>query len=567
MNIRTINLIWEQRFRSAYPVSRFGLSNEGTLTLAVPHPLEARTYDLSHLRLNGEMEVKSKFAVETLLKMEAGSQGADGIGMTSDDLYLFRGGSKSRFLGEKRLTYVDAALSEDGQRFAAGFTDMAGDSFALAYGEINGKVVWTQDVNAALSAVAISRDGKRIAFGAENGMIWLTDSFRRSIWVFGQEQPIRALACSSDGIYIAYGTAEGTVGLIDGDGVRVWEAVVQGEVIALALSGEGDFCAALTRTQADPGNTRLACIPKSGQVGWEFVAEKRLLSLSLSPNGNYLATGARDGTHSVYEVVLGEAPIDLGASPNQVLQAKAEGMVQEGDWKSALTLLQNALDASPTNADLCDYLGGLRQQWQDHHTTELEKRQQGGDFVGVIELADTMLQTDPYHPTVVTYRNNASLSYSQQLLSEANLHQQAKDFTAAEVALLEAIRVSPLLSTPRRALATLRSQSAIAADTEADTLLAKGDLAGGIVALEQAQSLAPTPERAAKLQRVQIAQEFTVGVTFYNEKRYSEAIFQFKKTLAQDPGHTEAQRYLSYSQKFLQDSANDTLNDRFSRLE
>jgi len=53
----------------------------------------------------------------------------------------------------------------------------------------------------------------------------------------------------------------------------------------------------------------------------------------------------------------------------------------------------------------------------------------------------------------------------------------------------------------------------------------------------------------------------------YNEKRYSEAVFQFKKVLARDPGHAEAKRYLNFAQKFAQDATTESLTDRFSRLE
>ena len=58
-SIRTVNLLWERRLRGTYPVARHALDNAGTLTLAVPRPLEARTYDLSRLRTDGAIEVST----------------------------------------------------------------------------------------------------------------------------------------------------------------------------------------------------------------------------------------------------------------------------------------------------------------------------------------------------------------------------------------------------------------------------------------------------------------------------------------------------------------------------
>ena len=48
--IRTVNLFWERKYRGAYPLARYALDDAGTLTLAVPRPLEARTFDLTRLQ-------------------------------------------------------------------------------------------------------------------------------------------------------------------------------------------------------------------------------------------------------------------------------------------------------------------------------------------------------------------------------------------------------------------------------------------------------------------------------------------------------------------------------------
>src|SRR5215471_12838768 len=96
--IRTVNMIWERKWRGSYPVSRFALDDTGTLAAALPRPLESRAYELTRLDREGGAESRVVFSSETLLKMDLSAQAEEMIGMTSDDLYLFHGGQKGRYL-------------------------------------------------------------------------------------------------------------------------------------------------------------------------------------------------------------------------------------------------------------------------------------------------------------------------------------------------------------------------------------------------------------------------------------------------------------------------------------
>src|SRR5262249_88580 len=99
VSIRTVNLLWERRIRATYPVARHALDHVGTLALAIPRPLEVRTYDLTRLRTDGGLDVSGSFAVETLLELEVSAFADNFLGMTADDAYLFHEGGKGRFLG------------------------------------------------------------------------------------------------------------------------------------------------------------------------------------------------------------------------------------------------------------------------------------------------------------------------------------------------------------------------------------------------------------------------------------------------------------------------------------
>jgi tetratricopeptide (TPR) repeat protein len=567
-SIRTVNLLWERRIRGTYPVARHALDNGGTLTLAIPRPQEVRTYDLTRLQKDGGLDVSGSFAVETLLELEV-SAFADGcLGMTSDDAYLFHAGDKRRFLGERHIYFVDTALSADGQHIAVGFSDMAGASFALALGDITGRALWTRDVDAALTTVVLAAQGERLAIGTEDGTLWLIERNMRDLWEFTQPEPVRALACSTDGLRVAYGTAAGTVGLIDGTGARRWNTRLNGEIVALALSGDGETCAVLVRPHQEPDVTILTCLTGQGQAGWEFRAERRLTGLSLSPDGRYLATGAKDGTTAVYEIIPGEATevTLIGGEAVAAARAEYERLLRE-DPDRAYRALREGLQAVPTDVAFAAEVRERREAWLAERLTKAQTARESRDCLAAIDTLEKLLSVEPREPQAITLLAEVLTERAEQLRAEANRLRDGGNILAAEEVLLEALAAHPFCETARHTLAELRSQRCAEADAEADRLLAEGKIEAGVAALERAQVAAPTSERAAKLERAQTAMEFAAGMAHYNAKRYQEAIFQFKKVLARDPQHAEARRYLNFSQSFSQDASTEAVSDRFNRLE
>ena len=536
--------------------------------LAVPRPLEARAYDRALLMPDGATETRSSFSVETLLKLELSWQADNGMGMTSDDIYLFREGGKERFMGDRHLLYVDAVLSETGQNLFSAFSDMSGTSFALAYGSIKGNVDWTAEIEGCLTTVAISRQGNRVAAGVEHGVVLLKDASRRDVWEFGVGEPVSALACSRDGAWVAYGTREGSIGLVEGDGTRKWDVTLPGEIIKLALSGDGTICAALCRPRQDPNNLLLACIGATGQVDWQYASEQMLTGLSLSDNGQFLATGTRNGTTAVYKVVIGEGVSTGTLHVGGRALAQAQTLAQAGDLRGATRILEIALLADPVNVELYEAWSAAREAWLTGALAYAGTQMEQGDTLGAIDALETLLRDEPLRSDVAATLAEAKKRRVQQLQEQAQAWIEQEQDDQAENALLSALKVSPLASRDiRMQLGALRSRRSGAADALADALLAEGKLEEGVAALERAQAVNPTIERSQKLLRAQTAMEFGAGMGAYNAKEYREAIFQFKKVLARDPQHAEARRYLGFSQRFAQDTSSETLNDRFSRLE
>ncbi len=567
-SIRSVNICWEKRFRGSYPVSRFALNDTGSLCIAVPRPLESRTYDITRLSLDGGIETGNSFSVETLIRLEITNSGGQAIGMTADDLYLFTGESKNKFLAERRLSYIDGMVSENGERVAAGFSDLNGTSFALAYGHLTGKASWTRDVDVPLTAIAISRDGNRITIGTELGMMWQIDAARRDMWEFEQKEPIRALASSSDGNCVVFGTASGVVGCLDSEGARLWETHLPGEISLLAISGDGSICAAVSPPNGEtPG--RITCLSGRGSIGWEFEPEKPVKGLSVSPNGRYLAMGTRDGLQSVYEIVLGEAGSSglNGSADVRAILEKARLEEEAGDLETAFNILVGSLSSIPTSAELAEESAKLRDRRAAAGFLAAEKYLEDEDYTSAINSLARLAGGDPQNQSILTRYHQAldlgitaKMDEVKRLLSEERLD-------AADSALLKIIEWNPYLLEPREALRNLRAKRSEQEAADAVRMLETGKVTDAVAALERASTLDGSEAISAKLELAKTRLEFELGMEHYNEKRYREAIFQFKKVLIRDAGNAEASRYLGYAQKFLQDAGGETITDRFSKLE
>jgi tetratricopeptide (TPR) repeat protein len=367
---------------------------------------------------------------------------------------------------------------------------------------------------------------------------------------------------------IAYGTSAGSVGLIDGTGARRWETRLIGEILALALSGDGDRCAVLSRAYGDTEGASLTCLTGTGQIGWEFHVEKRLSGLSLSPNGRYLATGAKDGSTAVYEIIPGEAAGAALRDVDTLVTVRSRyAALRESTPDEAYYLLRDALLTCPSDAAFAAEVVAARQAWLASRLAHAREAQTAHDYLAALDTLEKMLAVEPREPQATALLADVLSGRARQLLAEALRLQNAGNAATAEEVLLEALDADPFCLEARQALSDLRARLCTDADADADRLLAQGDLAAGVAALERAQSAAPTADRAKKLERAQTAMEFAAGMAAYNAKNYPQAIFQFKKVLARDAGHAEARRYLGFAESFAQDASTESLTDRFNRLE
>ncbi len=567
-SIRNVNLVWEMKHRGVCSPSAFALSDIGTLALSTPRPLEARAYDFTLYDAGGASDVRWGFTVETLQKMET-SQSDNCVGMTSDDLYLFCNRSKSRFLSDRHINYIDASLSHDGQRLAAAFSDLAGASFAVAYGDISGRVIWLEEFEFQPTAVSISGNGMRIAIGCETGNLTLLDSARREVWVFELNSSIKALACSTDGQRIAYAADNGSIGLIGGDGVRIWESAVNGTVTHLALSGDGNVCAVLTSNPDDVmGAGVVHCLMADGGEGWQHETERRSTGVSLSSNGKYLAVGSRDGYATLYELSLSEQTDSPGAEFTDAVRAQARKQVASGELAEACKSLWTALSNSPGDVELHQEYLATKKSWHESASIKGEEAMAMGEPKTAIRVFSEMLEEDPLCSDAAASLRRARCARSQQLLEEANSAEAIGDLGVAENALRQAAAVAlPDNADPRVHLAAFFGRRAATLDALAELQRSQGNDAEALSSLMTAQSLSPVATRLKTITDLQIEIEFEIGMAAYDNREYNQAVFQFKKVLRLNKNHAEANRRLEFARRFAQDRTTESLQDRFSRLE
>ncbi len=567
MSIRTLNLIWEERIRGSYPVTAYALGEDGTLTRAVPRPSEVRAYDLTRIGLAGERAAEVPFFTQTLAEIEVSATSNSFLGMTAKEIYLFHNGAKTQFLGDRHIVYIDTAISATGSRTVIAFSDMAGISFEVACGDIDGKLRWARNVATSLNCVAISRNGDYMTYGTEAGVIALLDFRQREDWQFLLEEPVRALACDETGKKIIYGTAYGKVGCISVDGERTWEIALSGEAASVATDADGSVIAVITTPTEEEGASHLYCLTGDGSVALDMPFQKRLAGLSLSANGRFLATGFRDGTAQVYEVQQSNttelSPRMVSRNPRK----EAETLIAKEDWERACTTLRDAIAQAPADLALFDLHATTFNRWLEIRFAAAQAYFEAKDFANAVALLEKMHGVAPKHVPILSLLQQASMGLARQWMEHGKSLEKQGDEDGAEHAYKVIVELQPQLREPREGLQRIHKRRVVQADLQADYRLKNSDFEGALTALERAQSLLPAPERAEKITQAQISLEFSVGMENYNQKQYPQAIFQFQKVLAKDSNHAEAKRYLQYAQRFSQDAATETVQSRFSMLE
>ncbi len=177
----------------------------------------------------GERQWKSK----TASYINSVSTSSDGsfIAAGSDDsnVYFFNRNGTVKWaydVGRNGVSFVSVA--GDGSYIAAA---SASPNNSVYYFNRNGTFLWKEKVGDVIRGLSVSKNGSKIAIGADDKIVYCFDRDGRLLWThpigfFG----VSSVAISGDGSRVAAGSRFKEVYLINNKGQRVWTAKTEGNV-------------------------------------------------------------------------------------------------------------------------------------------------------------------------------------------------------------------------------------------------------------------------------------------------------------------------------------------------
>ncbi len=559
MSVHPVNLLWQKRARGALPFVANSLADDGSAVVIRPDEFETRTYQVLRALPDGQAEEVIALSVETVRKFEIGPGPEAMVGETDDDVYLFREGRKTRFLADRRVTYSDVALSRQGSLLVCGFADMMFASHTVALGDMGGRLGWTKDLEAPVTRLAISADGRTLALGRADGVVMALDQMRNLLWEFIQEEPITGLALGLAGQPCAVGTDAGTVLLLDREGGLAWRASVGRPVLTLAASGAAEWVAVAA---GDDAGHALACFSANGSLVWEHELDARPTGLALSPNGHFLGISLSDGRLLLFQADF--AATLGGAGTRDRALEEVDTLLREGDVSGARDRVLRLLETHPSYLPAADRLSGIEAGLVEARLARAAAQRAAGDFPGAFALLDETNRLLPHNRQLFEARCAFREAAAAACLEQAEAHVQAGQLEAAQSGLSELLRLDPGHRSARERLFEVHTRMADLLTAEGDQRAVEGDHGGALERWQRAAALGDHPELQERIRQAEFRRAIQAGIVLYNQQRLPEASFQFRKALSLDPASEEAQRYLQYTQGGGPDT---TLKGRFSHLE
>jgi tetratricopeptide (TPR) repeat protein len=498
--------------------------------------------------------------VETVHKFDGLAGGRLVLGMTADDIYIFREGRKVRFMPDRRVLYTDLCVAPEQGWFACSFSDSVFNTHGLAFGDANARLGWTRDLQTPPNRVAITGDGRCVVVGMQDGLLMAMDNMRTPLWECVQGEPITALALPAAGARPVAGTESGTVVALDEDGGFRWRSPVGLPVIAVATDTEARWVAAVVSNEAAH---LLVCFGPDGSPLWEYELEGKPTGVSLSPNGRYLLVSGAGGAVSCFEVDFQSAAARLAFQRSGGLDT-ARAAAAAGDLAHAHGLFAAHLEAAPHDVSAAAEMLQIGNDLVTRLREEADLLASEGRMLDALQALERAAQFQPWDPELFNARADCRRAALEGCRQNAEALEANRDWDAARSAWLEALRLDPACVAAREALARIRSEQATELMLAGDQLEAFGDRDEAVALWHQAEALDATDQLRSRLQRAEVARCVAAGIAFYEAQRMPEAAFQFRKALALDPDHEEARRYLGYTEGITGDSV---IADRFARLE
>ncbi|OAI41768.1 hypothetical protein AYO41_01385 [Verrucomicrobia bacterium SCGC AG-212-E04] len=193
------------------------------------------------------------------------------------------------------------AISRDGTRLASG----SDDNMIKLWDAASGALVRTIRADGAVKCVAFSADGTQVASGSEHNAIKVWDAASGALvrTLEGHTDTVFSISFSPDGTRLASGSRDNTI--------RVWDAA--NGVLLRTLKGHSD---AVYGTAFSPDGTQVASGSKDNTIRiWDATSGTLLRALkghtdavhgiAFSPDGTRLASGSNDNTIRIWETAGG----------------------------------------------------------------------------------------------------------------------------------------------------------------------------------------------------------------------------------------------------------------------
>lgn len=557
MSVASVDLLWQQRLRAVLPASGHNLGADGSAWFIKPDEFERRTYQVVSISTAGEISERCALAVETVHKFDLSPDRGLVLGMTAEDLYLFRDGRKVRFTPDRRVLYTDACLATDSGVFVTASSDSLFAAHAVTLGDASGRLHWSKDFPTPINRVAVTAAGDVLTVGLQDGRILALDARKQMLWECIQEEPVSALAMSHSGRRAVAGTEFGTVLALDGEGGLDWRAVVGLPVSAVAADATISCIAAA----ASDGLTHLVtCFGDGGAPLWEHELEAPPTGIALASDGSYLLVTAANGLAWLFALEF--APNGAPCGPAALEAARAARA--EGDLPRARAVLIRALEETPHHVEAAHELQAVEQELVERLRAEARSLAAESLWGEAFTHLAAAAEVQPWNPELLQQRWDYRRKAIEAGAARAAASEREGEWETAAREWEELLVLDPRLLRAREALARIRAAQTEAWMREGDTLLAAGDCDAALELWRRAQSLAPCDALRNRLRAAEAERCMARGLEHYEAQRMAEARFQFRKVLALDPRHETAQRYLGYLEGASSDAA---LADRFSHLE
>jgi hypothetical protein len=436
-----------ERLRGALPLTANSVTAQGEILVLVPDQTEGRVYHGLGLGSRGDRREVIGISVEKVRKFEVTPGGEVIVGVTSNDLYLFRDGRRTRLFTDRRVAYADAALARAGEFLVCAHSDLMLVSHAVSLGDTQGRRRWERPLEAAGTRVAIAGDGSVLVVGRADGAILALERGRALRWEHVQEEPVVALALGHAGAPCAAGTARGTLLLLDADGHRRWSSMLEAPIAALAMDGAGERLAAATSGTA---RHLLHCLAGDGRLLWEGELPAAVSGLAFSPDGVHLAASLVDGQVFRYQLEPRDAAgPDAAGDP---LLDEAEALAARGELAAAAQLLLRGLERHPAHAAAARRLAELELALVADRLAAARECAVT-DVAAALSLLSEAQQFLPYQAELFTERTVMRRAAEEQALAEAAALVRAGDSRRAQARLQELLRLDPHCHAARQQLA------------------------------------------------------------------------------------------------------------------